>query len=61
MAASITFQIKFMKFGSRERRNIWQNIALNLNAYSDFAVMLRAVADQFTTLMLIYKSEGRKK
>lgn len=61
MAASITFQIKFMKFGSRERRNIWQNIASNLNAYSDFAVMLRAVADQFTTLMLIYKSEGRKK
>lgn len=61
MAASITFQIKFMKFGSRERRNIWQHIASNLNAYSDFAVMLRAVADQFTTLMLIYKSEGRKK
>ena len=61
MAASITFQIKFMKFGSRERRNIWQNIASNLNAYSDFAVMLRAVEDQFTTLMLIYKSEGRKK
>ena len=54
MAASITFQIKFMKIGSRERRNIWQNIAASLNAYSDFTVMLRAVADQFITLMLIY-------
>lgn len=61
MAASITFQIKFMKIGSRERRNIWQNIAASLNAYSDFTVMLRAVADQFITLMLIYKSEGRNK
>ena len=48
MAASITFQIKFIKFGSRERRN-------------DFTFMLRAVTDQFTTIMLIYKSEGRKK
>ena len=61
MAASVTFQIKFVKFGSRERRNIWQNIASNLNAYNDFTFMLRAVTDQFTTIMLIYKSEGRKK
>lgn len=61
MAASITFQIKFIKFGSRERRKIWQNISSNLNAYNDFTVMLHAVRDQFTTIMRIYKSKGRNK
>ena len=58
MAASGIFQTIS---GSRERGNSWENIAINLNAYIDFIVTLRAVRDRFTNIMRKYKSKARQK
>ena len=39
------------KYGSRERRATWQNIAGNLNKFEEFALTARNFRDHFTTLM----------
>ena len=43
--------------GSRERGQVWQNIATSLNAYEEFLVTARAVRDRFTTLMKKYQAQ----
>lgn len=47
--------------GSRERGQIWQTIATNLNNFEDFGgVTSRAVRDRFTTIMKKYKAQTNK-
>ena len=48
------------KAGSRERGNIWQEIATNLNNYEEFVVTLRGVRDRFSVIMKSYKAKTRK-
>ena len=57
MAARGIFQ---NKAGSRERGNIWQEIATNLNNYEEFVVTLRGVRDRFSVIMKSYKAKTRK-
>ena len=49
------------KSGSRERGNLWQEIAYNLNNYEGFSVTARAIRDRFTSVMKKYKSISRIK
>ena len=44
------------KSESRERDQVWQQIATNLNAYPSFSVTFRAVRERFTSIMRKYKS-----
>ena len=46
------------KSGSRERGQIWHQIAINLNGYPSFSVTLRAVRQRFTTIIKKYKAQG---
>ena len=44
------------KSESRERDQVWQQIATNLNAYPSSSVTFRAVRERFTPIMRKYKS-----
>ena len=48
------------KSGSREWGQVWQQVASNLNIYSNFSVTLHAVGELFTTIMRKYKAKIRK-
>ena len=49
------------KSGSRERGQMWQTIATNLNTFEDFGgITSRAVRDRFTTIMWKYKAPTNK-
>ena len=48
------------KSGSRERGQVWQQIAFNLNGYPNFSVAFRAVRERFTAIMRKYKVKMRK-
>ena len=45
------------KSRSRERGQIWHQIATNLNGYPSFSVTLRAVRQRFTTITKKYKAQ----
>ena len=49
------------KSGSRERGQVWQQIATNLNGYPNFFVTLRAVRERFTTIIENIKLKSEKK
>ena len=49
------------KSGSRERNQVWQQIATNLNVYPNFFVTLSTVRERFTTLMRKYKAKSKSK
>lgn len=57
MAASGIFT---HKCGSRERGQVWQNIAAILNLMEGYAVNPRSVRDRFTNLMRKYKAKNNK-
>ena len=48
------------KLGIRERGQVWQQIATNLNGYPNFSETLCAVRERFTTIMRKYKAKIRK-
>ena len=57
MAAQGIFQFKS---GSRERGNVWQAIAKNLNGHKDLfnSVTSRGVRDRFTLILRRYKARN---
>ena len=59
MAAQGIFQLKS---GSRERGNVWQAIAKNLNGHKDLfnSVTSRGVRDRFTLILRRYKARNAK-
>ena len=59
MAAQGIFQFKS---GSRERGNVWQAIAKNLNGHKDLfnSVTSRGVRDRFTLILRRYKARNAK-
>ena len=48
------------KSGSREKGQVWQQIATNLNGYPNFSETPCAVRERFTTIMRKYKAKIRK-
>ena len=61
MTDMASLEVFLHKSGSRERGQVWQKIAANLNGYPNFFVTLRAVREFFTTIMRKYKAKIRKK
>ena len=61
MTDMASLEVFLHKSGSRERGQVWQKIAANLNGYPNFFVTLRAVRECFTTIMRKYKAKIRKK
>ena len=48
------------KSGIRQRGQVWQQTATNLNGYPNFSVTLRAVKERSTTIIRKYKAKIRK-
>ena len=56
---NVTFfpRLSINSYYIRERDQVWQQIATNLNGYPNFSVTLRAVRERFTTIMKKYKAQ----
>ena len=57
MASLGVFQCKL---GSRERGQVWKQVATNLNGHPNFSVILHTVREHFTAIMRKYNAKIRK-